>query len=96
MPWKGGKVAPPPIEIEFAGIVTWVRGSPLNAPLSINFGLPVKLTAVRAVHCLKAVKPIEVTAGGIVTEARELHCWKAFCEIEFTDKGIATDNREVH
>ena len=72
MPWKGGKVAPPPIEIELAGIVTWVRGSPLNAPLSINFGLPVKLTAVSAAHWEKAPDSTKVTEEGIVTEIREV------------------------
>ena len=74
MPRKGRKVAAPPMEVELAGIVTWVRGSPLNVlvlPASA-FVLAVKLTVAREVQPWKAPCPMEVTDEGIVTEAREL------------------------
>ena len=97
MPWKGGKVAPPPIEIELAGIVTCIKGSPLNVfvlPASA-FVLAVKLTVARELQLRKALLPMEVTDVGIVTEVREVQLPKACCPIEVTDEGIVTEVREL-
>ena len=88
----------PPIEVELAGIVTWVRGSPLNVcpPPTSAFVFAVKLTMARELQPVKTYGPIEVTDEGIVTEARELQLWKALCPMEVTDEGIDTEARELH
>ena len=86
----------PPIEIELARIVTWVKGSPLKCPPPTSaFVLAVKLTVARAVQPWKALCPMVVTVEGIDTEARELQLEKANPPMEVTDEGIVTEVREA-
>ena len=85
MPRNGEKVVAPPIEVELAGIVTWVRGSPLKCPPPASaFALAAKLTVARELQPEKALPPMELTDEGIVTETREMQPWKASAPMEVT------------